>query len=112
MVKQWGGQATSVSASLCQHRVHTIDVYLVSDCTSAKETFGTSKSKSSLLEPVIVFSDDMESHIICSSQTMSSADSKGLDLLFFLEPAEDMSEINNVSHVIREDNAVVTALTV
>ena len=41
---------------------------------------------------------------------MSSAGSKGLDLLF-LEPAEDTSEISNVPHVIREDNAVVTTLT-
>ena len=64
------------------------------------------KLKSSLLEPVTVFSDDT---LLISD--VSSAGSKWLDLLFFLEPAEDMSEISNVSHVIREDNAVVMTLT-
>ena len=82
-------------------------MYLVSDCTSAKETLGNSKDKSSLLEPVTAFSDDT---LLISDE--SSAGSKWLDLLFFLEPAEDTSEISNVSHVIREDNAVVTTLTV
>ena len=86
------------------YQVHTIDVYLVSDCISAKETFGTSKSKSSILEPVTVFSDDMESHIAHLRRILSR-----LQVLLFLEPAEDTSEISSLGlHVIRKDGAVVT----
>ena len=53
------------------------------------------------------------SHTLLISD-VSSAGSKWLDLLFFLEPAEDTSEISNMGmrlHVIREDNAVATTLT-
>ena len=54
------------------------------------------------------------SHTLLISD-VSSAGFKWLDLLFFLGPAEDTSEISNMRmrlHVIREDNAVVTTLTV
>ena len=72
-------------------RCTQIDVYLGSDCTSAKETLGTLKSKSSLLEPVIVFSDDMESHIADLRRVLSRLQVAGFTLLL-----EDTSEISNM----------------
>ena len=113
MVKQWGGrQPQSLHLSLstgCTQLMCTWWVIVLLQLPKKHlEPLRVNPASWSLsLSSLMTWS-----HALLISD-VSSSGSKWLDLLFFLDPAKDTSEISSLGlHVIREDNAVVTTLTV